>query len=454
MTMARSLTAVLVALALTPAGRARADEAARGDWATALVARTDEIAAEISKLRGLKIKHKIKRDVMTVEALRARLVEAFAHEYTADEIAAEQLALERWGLVPFGMKIHDVLLDVLTEQIAGFYDPEADQLFIPSRPPPEDPAAAEADAAFADVLMAHEIVHALQDQHFDLEKFSDLPDAEGDAALARQALVEGDGVVAMYELMLARQHVEPPWNHPEAVAMITGGMLDPGDDSQLGRAPLVVRELLMFPYARGLQFVAALRARSPWSRVDRAFRSPPRSTEEVLHPERYLAGDDPPHKITAGKLPSLAGWRAVEETVWGEAGWSVVLRQHGVDAERAATAAAGWGGDRMRVYVHGDGAISDHAAAHAVAVALTTWDSDLDAMELEESLVLAVDRLIAGTIIEEAKGRTVWLGVDARVSIVERKADAVVVVLGAPLTAQATITDEVRKGWKVKRPKR
>ncbi len=459
MIRARHLTALLIGLALTSPGGARADDApakdapattsrpdAGADWAADLIARTDDIAKEISALRGLKIKRAIKRDVMSVADLRARLVKAFDEDATPAELAEQQLALERWGLVPHGVAIHEVLLDVLTEQIAGFYDPEARTLYIPSREGGDD--------GFADLVMAHEIVHALQDQHFDLDKFTDLPDAEGDASLARQALVEGDGVVAMFELLLARQNTPPPWAHQEAVDMLTSSMLAGGGDGQLAKAPLVVRDLLMFPYARGMQFVAALRARSPWSRVDAAFKKPPQSTEQILHPERYLAGDDPPRVVTAGKLPSLAGWRGIQETVWGEAGWSVVLREHGVDAERAALAAGGWGGDRMRIYVKGDGPIADASPRGAVAVALTSWDADIDAMEFEEAAVLAVDHLVPGAIIENRLGRTVWLGVDARVSIVERKGDAVIVVIGAPLVAKDAIVDEVRKSWKVKTPKR
>jgi hypothetical protein len=420
---------------------------ARGDddWTGKLIARTDDIAKEVSKLRGLKIKKPIRRDVMDVDHLRERLLTRFGEEYTDAEMAAEQLALERWGLVPHGLDVHDVLLDVLTEQIAGFYDPADGTLYIAARPA----GSTEADLAWADMLMAHEIVHALQDQHFDLEKLTDLPRTEADAQLARQALVEGDGVVAMVELVLARQGIAPPWGMEDAVAMMTGTMQaagnEPGED-QLSRAPLVVRDLLMFPYAAGMKFVATIRARHPWKRVDQVFKDPPQSTEQILHPELYLA-KEAPHRVTARTPNSLKDWRVVDETVWGEAGWSVLLRQHGVENARATAAAAGWGGDRVLVYAAAD----RKAPRDAVGVGLTSWDADIDAMEFEEAAIDAIDRMVTGTVIEHGKTRTVWLGVDARVSIVERREDEVLVVVGAPLAAEPAIADEVWKTWKVKR---
>jgi hypothetical protein len=431
MTKARVLVAVTSLLVMT--GSARAD-----DWTAKLLARTDDIAKEISTLRGLKIKKPIKRDVMDHAGLRQRLLTRFAEELTAADLAAEQLALERWGLVPHGTSIHDVMVDVLAEQIAGFYDPVDKTLYIAS-----EPSAGDADTeSHADMLMAHEIVHALQDQHFDLEKLMDLSSTEGDALLARQALVEGDGMVSMFELQLARQDIPPPWGMDDAVAMMMKTMEGSDAASSLGRAPLVVRDLLLFPYSRGLRFVASMRATRPWKKVDDIFKKPPASTEQILHPELYLAGEEP-IAIKEATPAVLQSWTRVHETVWGEAGWSVLLRQHGVDSDRARDAAAGWGGDRVVVYGRGG------AARDAVGVGRTTWDADIDAMEFAEAAIQAVESLVTGTIVESGKHRTVWLGTDARVSIVERRDDQVLVVVGAPLTARDVIADDVWKSWKV-----
>lgn len=420
MTPARLLIATAIVAGITPEARGqKSDEA--------------DLAAEVAKLRGLKIKKKIRRETIDEDALRARLIERFSEEYTADEIAGQQMSLERWGLIAAGTNVHELLLDILTEQVGGFYDRTDATLYI---------------AGEGDLLLAHEIVHALQDQHFDLDKLTDLPHSEADAQLARHALIEGDGVVTSYELMLAREGIAPPWGMEDAVTMMIKTIESSSGHDRLDQAPLVVRDLLLFPYSRGMRFVAALRARHPWKKVDAAFKKPPASTEQVLHPELYMAGEDEPHRVTAKTPAGLSGWRTMHDTVWGEAGWSVLLREHGVPTERAETAAAGWGGDRVAVYARP----GHDLARHAVGVGLTSWDADIDAMEFEEAAISALDALVTGTIIESARGRTVWLGVDLHLSLVERVDDQVLVIVGAPLAMESTLAAEVWKAWTVKRP--
>ena len=426
MTPARLLLVIGSAVALTP--EVRAGESDRSDA---------DLAAEVAKLRGLKIKKKIRRETISAEDLRARLTARFAEEYSADELAGQQLSLERWGLVAADLKVHELMLDILTEQVGGFYDRADATLYITEREPGDDGPA--------DLLLAHEIVHALQDQHFDLDKLTDVPRTEADAQLARHALIEGDGVVASYELMLAREGVAPPWGMEDAVTMMTKTIEASSGHDRLDQAPLVVRDLLLFPYSRGMRFVAALRARHPWKKVDAVFKKPPASTEQVLHPELYLAGDAP-HRVAAKTPAALSGWRTRYDTVWGEAGWSVLLRQHGVPAERAAVAAAGWGGDRVVVYAP-DG---KDLARDAVGVGLTSWDADIDAMEFEEAAIDALDAMVTGTIIEDTRGRTVWLDPDLRISLVERVDDQVLVIVGAPLAILDAIAADAWAAWTVK----
>jgi hypothetical protein len=423
MKRARLLLAIGMAVTVTPPVRAGDED--------------DTLAAEVAKLRGLKVKKKIRQGVIGADDLRARLTARFGEAYSAEELAGQQLSLERWGLVDAGVNVHDLLVDILTEQVAGFYDRADATLYLAER---------GADDAPADLLLAHEIVHALQDQHFGLARLTDLPHADADALLARHALIEGDGVVTSYELMLAREGIAPPWGMDDAVTMMTKTIESASGHDRLDQAPLVVRDLLLFPYARGMRFVAALRARQPWKKVDAAFKKPPASTEQILHPELYLAGEQP-DRVAAATPAALSGWRTRHETVWGEAGWSVLLREHGVAGERAETAAAGWGGDRMVVYTH---PARDRADA-AVGIGLTSWDADIDAMEFEEAVIDAIDALVTGTVLEHGRGRTVWLGVDLRVAIVERVEDRVLVIVGAPLALEATLAAEVWTSWKVSR---
>src|SRR6185436_3882028 len=121
-----------------------------------------------------------------------------------------------------------------------------------------------------------------------------------------------------------------------------------GAGDSLDKAPVAIRESMIFPYRSGLTFVAALRRRQPWSAVDAAFKNPPASTEQILHPDHYLADDKPvPIGITAPL--ALGGYAIRHSTVWGELGFGLFLRSHGIDPASATTAAEGWGGDRAIV---------------------------------------------------------------------------------------------------------
>jgi len=394
-----------------------------------LLARTDQVAKEVAKLRGLPLKQKIPNEVVDRDELRKRLITMAAEDKTKAETAAEGLGLARGGLVPRATNYEALLLDLLTEQIAGYYDPETKKLTIST--------SAGDDATWAELVLAHEIDHGLQDQAFDLKKFEDVPDGEDDAAAARRALVEGDGIALMLEVMLKRNGVPVPWSNPQMTDAIEKAMGVPGNGDSLDKAPVAIREALIFPYRAGFTFVAALRRRQPWSAVDAAFRKPPSSTEQIMHPERYLAGDEPVG-VAIGTLSALTGFTVAHTTVWGELGFQLFLRAHGVDAATATEAAAGWGGDRTIVLAKP----GDTRSHMAVGVSRSEWDSEADAIEAHEAAVKALDAAIAGSVLEHTRTRTRWMSVEGNVSWVERKGPSILMVHGAPVWAAESLLTE------------
>jgi hypothetical protein len=395
-----------------------------------LLARTDKVAKEVAKLRGLALKKPIPNEVVDKDELRRRLLEMANETKTQTETAAEGLALARWGMIPLATDYKAMVVELLTEQIAGYYDPETKKLTI-SKSAGDDPA-------WAEMVLAHEIDHGLQDQAFDLHAFEDVPDTEDDTSAARRALVEGDGIALMIEVMLARGGQPAPWSNPEVAASIEKAMSIPGNGDGLDKAPLAIREAMIFPYRAGLSFVAALRRRSPWSAVDAAFARPPKSTEQIIHPERYLAGDDPtPVEITAPR--ALPGYTIAQATVWGELGFDLFLRSHGIDDATSANAAAGWGGDRVVVLAKGD----DKRPERAVGIARTEWDSEADAIEAAEAADKALDHAVVGATIDHVQNKTRWLALDGTVSWIERKGPSLVIVIGAPAWSAAALETEV-----------
>jgi hypothetical protein len=398
-----------------------------------LLAKTDKVAKEVAKIRGLPLKKPIPNEVVDKDELRKRLLAMAAEDKTASETAAEGIALARWGMIPLATDYKALLIDLLTEQIAGYYDPETKKLTI-SKSAGDDPA-------WAEMVLAHEIDHGLQDQTFDLKKFEDLPDTEGDASAARRALVEGDGIALMVEVMLARTGNPAPWSNPEVADSLEKAMTVPGNGDGLDKAPLAIREAMIFPYRSGLSFVAALRRRNPWSAVDAAFAKPPKSTEHILHPERYLAGDDPvPIEITPPV--ALRGFVPAHSTVWGELGWSLWLRSAGIPAPTAALASAGWGGDRALTFTKAD----DKRPERAVGISRSEWDSEADALEAFEAAEKALEQLVAGATIDHNGTRTRFMALDGTVSWLERRGPSLIIVLGAPAWAADALALE---SWSV-----
>jgi hypothetical protein len=393
-----------------------------------LLARTDAVTKEVAKLRGLRLKRPLDREVVDRAELRRRLLALADDPTERAAIVAEGVALTRWGLIPPGTNYLTLMVELLTDNVAGYYDSKTKKLTV-SRVAVEDPA-------WSELVLAHEIDHGLQDQAFGLDKFQALPADAGDATLARRALMEGDGVAVMIELALSRQGVDPPWSDPAVANELGAAMAAPPGDA-LDRAPFAIRERTLFPYRSGLMFVAALRQREPWSAVDAAFRRPPRSTEQILHLDKYAA-DEKPVEVTLSPPAGLADYTIVHATVWGELGVSLFLRAHGIGAEMAAQAAAGWAGDRAIVLARGD----DPRPSRAIGLARLAFDSEPDAIEAHDALVRAIDDTMFGTITEHAADRTRWLAIDGTVSSVERRGSTIVLAVGVPAAlASATVGD-------------
>jgi hypothetical protein len=431
-----AVTVIRPGLPLGLGGRASAD----ADSLAALLRRTDAVAREVARVRGLPLKRPIPNEVVGRDELRARLQKMAADDKTAADSAAEGFALERWGMIPPGTDYEAMLLELLTEQIAGYYDPDAKKLTISS--------SAGDDPAWAEMVLAHELDHGLQDQAFDLHRFEDLPATEGDAAAARRALVEGDGIGLMIEVMVTRRRAKLDWASPVIAAAIENAMAVPGTGGdRIDQAPLAIREAMLFPYRAGFGFVAALRRRQPWSAVDAAFARPPKSTEQILHPERYLA-DDPPVPIEARAPAALPGFAIVHSTVWGELGFGLWLRSHGVDERGAADAAAGWGGDRVIVLARS----GERRAAQAVGIARTEWDSEADAIEAAEAAGKALAEAVVGGTVDRTATRMRLFGVDGTVSWIERKGPSLAIVVGAPAWSADALAAEVWTATAIAKP--
>lgn len=397
-----------------------------------LLAAADDITRQVVALRGLETRRPIARGVLSRDEIGRKLQERIAKEYTSDEIRIESRLLKRLGMLPPDVDYQGLLLSLLQEQVAGFYDPFARQLYI-------------ADWLGIDLqrpAMAHELQHALQDQHFDLKSFATPIKDDGDRQLGRAALVEGDGTAVMMEFV-AQSHGFDVANLPDRVIEQLGKQIASGamDQSPIySRAPRFLRETLLFPYFAGMQFIYALkREGGGWKRVDEAFKAPPESTEQVLHPEKFL-GKEHPVAVTAAALSSLAPRKELRKDVLGELELRVLFAGSMDDGE-AERAAAGWGGDRLVVY----GEPGDEGKP-VVVLDLSTWDSEEEAQQAESAFKVVMARGAKGSGSPSAPS---VIERDGEAFAVERRGREVLALFGVPAAQRAAVSEEAWKGFTV-----
>ena len=209
----------------------------------------------------------------------------------------------------------------------------------------------------------------------------------------------------------------------------------------LQNAPAVLRESLMFPYAAGLEFVAAVRGDKPWARIDQAFREPPISTEQVMHPEKYVAAEKP-WKVTATLLASLPQYKEQRRDVFGELMWKVWFGRAMSDRD-AEQAAAGWGGDLLIAY-------AQPGETLPLVALFSGWDTDKDADEAEQAaqkLVLSLTGKTGDKLPAPGKVAMFERSVGDRAFVVARKDKRLLILCGAPTASTSAVVAEVWHSW-------
>jgi hypothetical protein len=222
---------------------------------------------------------------------------------------------------------------MMGEQIAGYYDSKTKVFTTTDRV-----ALGELET-----VMAHELTHALQDQHFDLRRLEKWPSHDSDARLAFASLVEGDATLVMSRYMTS--------NPLRFLGVLVSSLKSQGAAQTFTQAPRVLRDSITFPYLSGLDFATKLHRRGGWAEVSRAFGRPPQSTEQILHFEKYLAREAP-QKVEFRDLSAVLGkgWKLLDHDVNGEFGLFLTVAEPLGDDNIARNAAAGWAGDRFSVY--------------------------------------------------------------------------------------------------------
>lgn len=382
-------------LQLIRKGDSQADQ---GDVNQAQITYHEAMEQILPSVRRLGFKHPVKRDETPREQLGKVLVDEWEKEVSPEKFRRDEATWKALGLIPADFDLKAAYVKLLTEEVAAFYDPKTKTMHLirePEKKPAAEPKKDDKPKGLLDLIMgreekfdkdgarmviAHELTHALGDQHYDLDAMMTAAQHDDDAALALSALLEGDATLAMMAV------AQGDWNGSQIVEMPAQGLsrlvrwfgpfLPMMGGTTARNSPPVMYESLLFPYVNGLVFVAHLTNAGGWPSLDAAYRNPPLSTEQILHPEKYAGpAADAPQAIDLGVVEPPDDFEDLGRNVIGELTMRIMLARAG-----GPRAAAGWDGDTLGVFR------SKSNADKIGLIWMTTWDSAQDAEEFADAL--------------------------------------------------------------------
>lgn len=326
-----------------------------------------QVERQVQEIRGLRFTEPVSVDAVSHAELVNGLERSFDSSYPAELYDRRTAAWQAIGVIPASTGVREALEEFASSQVIGYYDTISGELVFMGA---EDPTALER------VTLAHELTHAIEDQHFGLERIDRLANTCRDEAFqAAVGMVEGSATYFM--LVFAQRYL----TFEEQLEI---GLQTPPSTEGI---PEFILEMQSWPYTAGLSFVQALQARGGIPAVNRALTRFPVSTEQIIHPERYP--NDVPRPVDVPDLaPELGrGWTDLDVMGLGEAFLSVMLGLQ-LDRTAADAAAAGWDGGIYRAWANGD----------RVALVLSTvWDRPEDATEFAAAM---------SEYIEDREGRS------------------------------------------------
>lgn len=330
----------------------------------------DEIQTQVSNFRGLNPSVSVVRSLLTSDQLRQHVTDDFLKDYTPEDAQNDAISLAAFGLLQPDFDLHNFLLELYSEQIAGFYDQETKEMYV---------VQGESFQGSERLTYAHEFIHVLQDQNYDIQNGLNYKDEtcelESERCAAIQALLEGDASLS-----------EMTWFQTYGTDQDRKDILAKYNDYKspvYDSAPDFMKEDFLFPYQQGQEFVQTLYDQGGWDAIDAAYKELPMSTEQILHPDKYP--NDQPVSISFPDLtgPLGSGWEEVDKGTLGE-WYTYLVLAHGQNPESrlnentASTASQGWGGDAYAVYYNKD--------TNQTTMSLkTVWDSQNDAEEFAQA---------------------------------------------------------------------
>jgi hypothetical protein len=325
--------------------------------AQAVCGQAGAIAKDLTEISGLALLHAVPCDFITKDKVNTFLKKRIKDTASPEDIRAQELVLRKFGFVPADFDLAKTTVDLLTEQAAAYYDYDKRKLFIIESTPSDN----------QEPVLAHELSHALADQHFRLARFIRKGRNSDDGATARMAVMEGQATWMMSEY-LARKMGRSLRDSPDLVALMS--TIGSGADGQypvLDNSPLYLRTSLIFPYTKGMLFQNALVQRDGQQGFAEPFLRPPVSTQQILHPADYFSSVKPTNpELPRVRLPH--GYKGLIAGTMGEADHAILIEQFG-GKEEAAEISPHWRGSNFEVR-------ENKKAGRSALLYVVEWDSE------------------------------------------------------------------------------
>jgi len=352
----------------------------------------DSIQVEIENIRGAKFKHSVKVAHQSLEDFGKYLDKMLDKQFSENMNKNYGKIVRKLGLYR-GPEIKDfksLAKTVMQSQAAAYYDPSSNTLYVVMQDLPKSALGS---------VYAHELYHGFQDQHHNLDQYL-LSPVQGklndDEVLARQAVVEGEatylmmlwtlktqfgsvpapGMLDMVIKMQAKLDVKTMLQmlKSSVVPLAQGGDMDKAIKA-MDDIPSFMIETMVGAYLKGMGFVFEIQKQG-WEKVSELYENPPVSSEQILHPEKWLANEFP----DKFEWPSFAhklfsDWQLLESNTIGEIQWRIIFSEHGM-AEAGLRAAKGWNGDSFAVLEHKEN-------SRLLLLVCSSWDTQKEAHEFK-----------------------------------------------------------------------
>jgi hypothetical protein len=365
-----------------------------------LLQSVDEIMHFASQDTLLPIKHSVKKAIVGREQVEKYLNEKFENDVDRIRFERSELVLKKFGLLPRSFELHDFLIKLLSEQVAGYYNEKSKTMNLLDW----------VDLDMQKPVMAHELTHALQDQSYDLEKISKMEEEiekkgledldalvrNDEESTCRTAVMEGQAMIVLLDYILAPSG-RSVQDSPKFVDLMQGRMDKDNDSPIFDRAPLLLQEELIFPYRQGMTFIKELLlAGGKKMAYTGVLDNMPKTTREILEPKEYLAG----RRIPPLLLPDLGflkkDYEAFDAGAVGEFDVVILLKVYAEDAVAQRLSPDWRGGAYYAAGRRGAKPADRNSSGHIGLYYISKWASEASAREFAKIYASALPQRYSG----------------------------------------------------------